>query len=277
MSSILLPDCETVTEANYHGLIAAPVEDGQPLGSGYIPRDWSVDPFGGFAAPFNLPTIPRSEWPRMIEEREAIGVTNRQLLKEFAIAPLNQGQTNYCWCNAVVSALHIILAGQGSLFERLSPASAAAPIKGFQNRGGWGIEAVKWIAEHGINSVDEWPANKIDKSLYTTENKAKAARRKITEWYDLKPNSIDQLVTCLLNGIPVALGLDWWGHEILAVDPAIENGNLVIVIQNSWGEGWGDKGLGKLSEAKARAADQVAPRTVTPLAKSKPAQQSTVV
>lgn len=80
----------------------------------------------------------------------------------------------------------------------------------------------------------------------------------------LRPGSFAQLASCLLCGIPVASGYNWWAHLICAIDLIVDRGEFKVVIDNSWGPGYEDDGLGILSRRKATPDGACAPITVTP-------------
>jgi hypothetical protein len=261
MTSIDLPQCETIGERNAASVFGVVDQDsGVMFGRGYEPRDWQRDPLYGFASPLPLRILSAAERRAIVEAREAAGTTMRQLRKKFSIAPLHQGSTNFCWANAPVQALHYLQVITRGDHERLSPASVAAPLTRFQNIGGWCTRALKRIAESGVNTVAEWPANAIDRRYQTQENAERAKQRRVTEWYELEPRNWDQYATCLAVGLTVAIGLPWWRHAVLAVDLAYEDGKEIVVIDNSWGAGWGDGGLGKLSKSRALPDEAVALR-----------------
>src|SRR5690606_36330226 len=125
--------------------------------------------------------IPEVEWKERIKEREAKGLTNRELCKLAGIAPLNQNGTNYCWANGVIQCMQIIRAKSGDPHKPLSPASVAGPITNFRNVGGWGDQALDRIREHGANFQEDWPANAIDRRYHTPENREKAKANIVTE------------------------------------------------------------------------------------------------
>jgi hypothetical protein len=66
-------------------------------------------------------------------------------------------------------------------------------------------------------------------------------------------------MTAILMDEPVAMGLDWWRHEVLGVEADYDNRGFLIGIANSWGTGWGEDGFGWLTEGRSIASDQVIP------------------
>lgn len=251
-----------IDDRNFMSHAADFMQGGETRLRGHVPRDYSAQPFGAlsFAKPFDIPEIPRGDWTPMIEEMERTETTLWHIRKKRKVGVLDQNGTNYCWCNGVVQAIKIVRAMNGLPLLNLSPASVAAPIKGFRNQGGWGGDALEWIIEHGINTVEEWPANAINRSYYTEANKALALARRVLEWYELRPRSFGQLMTCTLLRIPVAIGLNWWRHEVCAVRPVVLGRDAFgIGIDNSWSESYGEDGHATLSESKATPDDAVAP------------------
>lgn len=223
--------------------------------------------------PANL-RIPREQWADRIRDILANRQDIRSHLKDNGIGPKNQKQTNYCWIFGPTRAFEITRVLQGQEWVSLSPASAGAQIKNFRNDGGWGLEGIQFIAEKGLVPSNRWPDTAWnDRSLLTEENKRIALDYRATEWWELARRNMDDLVSCLLRGIPVAVGYDWWGHEVCAVG-AIWNGvnsrakintiqwvydSISLLILNSWDD-WGDEGYGILKGSKMVADDQVAPR-----------------
>lgn len=237
-------------------------------GRGYEARNWQASPFGtlDYASPFDLPLIPRSEWPDRIEQMEKTKSRLSDIRRLNSLRSSNQANTPYCWMHGTVNAMRLARAAAGLPILNLSAASAAAPCKNFRARGGWSGEAVEWLSEHGINTWAEWPENAIDRRYYTEENKALAATRRVTEWYELsdRRTRFDELMTCLMLGFPVAVGYAWWGHLVCAVDPVvIAPGKFGARIWNSWGDNYGEDGEAVLSESKATPDDACVIRVAT--------------
>ena len=166
-----------------------------------------------------------------------------------------------CWFNNVTHCVEVLRVIQNQPMVLLSPASGAAQIKKFRNVGGWSREALEWVIEHGIAPVDLWPANAIDKKYLTEEAVEAAKRYLVTEWWELRPRNIDELISCLLHRIPVATGYDWWGHAISVYQAVWLNGMIGTKIRNSW-KNYGDNGYAVLQGNKMVPDDAVAPRVV---------------
>ncbi|MHA2101332.1 MAG: hypothetical protein ACW99A_21960, partial [Candidatus Kariarchaeaceae archaeon] len=91
-------------------------------------RDYSVDPFGSFAAPFSLPTIPKSEWADRIEEMEKTQSRLSDIMKERGIKTKDQKSTSFCWVFAATSAVQAVRVVQGYEHIELSPSSVGCLV-----------------------------------------------------------------------------------------------------------------------------------------------------
>ena len=224
-------------------------------------RNLDEYPIGGLAKGFDIPVIPRSEWDDRIEEIEKTKSRLSDLSYANGLKCQDQNGTNYCWANAPVYCVQLVRLTMGLGIEYLSPASVAAPIKNYKNQGGYGSQALKYIIQRGIVPTKYWPPNSRDRGLYYPKNLKRAKNYIVTEWYDLDNRNFDQLMTCLLLRIPVAVGYNWWGHEVSAIDPiGLGQDGYGIRIRNSWGMDYGKDGYAVLGEGKATSDDAVAPR-----------------
>lgn len=231
---------------------------------GYQSRDRSKMPYGkvgAFSAKFDLPVIPRSRWTDMIRGKERDKTRLTDIRRRRKMKSLDQDGTNFCWGNGPVNCVRMVRAMDNQQDVDLSPASICAPIKRYRNQGGWGSEALKYIVEHGICPSSLWPANYYRNAQYDTPESREARKAfKVLRWYDLAARSFDQLMTCVLLNIPVAIGLNWWTHEVEAQDGVVLGPDRFgIRIWNSWTDEWGDEGESVLTEAKARPDDACAP------------------
>lgn len=230
-------------------------------------RNFSATPFGSIfqapAFPREL-IIPRSEWSERIKEKESLKANLSDIWFQRGLKALNQARTNYCWCYAVVTAMMVMRAKEGQPVVQLSAAAAAAQIKNFRNIGGWGGEALDWIAEHGVPSLEFYPNATIDRRYVTPEMKANALLHRAAEWWDIRPRTFDEKATCMLLGFPVPSGYNWWSHEVCGFDLVeIERGAYGSREMNSWDVTYGDRGLVVLRESKANGDDMLALRAST--------------
>lgn len=253
-----------IDDSNWQSVVSDAASD-PSKGRGLVPRDFSSQPYGSleFAEPLPLPLIPESKWEEMIRAEDESQSSIVHLCDAAGLKVKNQQSTNYCWINAPAHCIEILRVVQGQSYVELSPASVGAKIKNFRNVGGWGTEGLKYIAERGLVPSRLWPNNAIDRRYDTAEADAERSKYQADEWWELKPRSLPELATCLLMKIPVAIGLNWWGHEVTAVKLVKASNGWGIVIDNSWGTSWGDNGRGILTGSKMLPDDAIAPRVVT--------------
>ena len=204
--------------------------------------------------------IPESDVDDIIDTMEKLGSDPLTLTKQLNLPCLDQNGTNYCWVNAPTHCLEYVrLCETGQVFS-YSPASAGAPIKGFRNSGGWGSQALDYFKQNGVNETKDWPANAINRSYYTAENREKAKSHIALEYYVLE--SWQERISCIMSGIWTADGYDWWSHEVCGCWLVKKSHDLII--RNSWGE-WGDRGFGTLAGSRKQAGDSVAITAMKPL------------
>lgn len=206
--------------------------------------------------------IPQSDWQGLIQERKSrkAGITYE--CDRVGLKVKDQQQTNYCWANGPTHATEIIRVMQGLAPVALSAASVAAQVTNFRNVGGWGDDALQWIIKNGIDPESVWPNAAISRQYATEANKTLALNYRVTEWWELEPKNLNQLISAVLHDIPVAVGFSWWSHEVCAVDADWIDGAIALVIDNSWGTSWGKNGRGTLQGRKMLPDDAVAPRVV---------------
>ncbi len=197
--------------------------DGELKTRGYIPRDYTLHPQGslGFMSSFDLEIPPRDVWDEIIEKMERTKSRLSDIATQAELDCLDQNGTNYCWINAPTYCIMMARAEMGLPTVKLSPASVGCKIKGFRNVGGWGMEGLQYIIEHGIVPQELWPPNAQDQKYDTTAAWDRAADFKVQKWYELENRNFDQMFACLFKRMPVPIGLNWWSHEVSAIDPVI--------------------------------------------------------
>lgn len=222
---------------------------------GYAPRDYELNPYGSMEWPTfsSNAIIPRSAWPDMIKEGNAKKLWSLHHHRLQKVPIMNQGRTNLCWINAVVGALMTARARTGLPTVNLSSASAGAPGKNYRNVGGWTGEAIRYIKQYGLVPHDQWPNDAIN-NRYFAPTREIAKQFNMGSWWELRRRNFDELMTCLLLGFDVAVGLQWWGHAVFYAAPVQIGANAFgVVCVNSWGERWENGGMSVLAESKANA------------------------
>jgi len=234
-----------------------------PFGfTGYLGREYGYGK--GFMKTGVIPRIPRSEWDDRIRELEDKRARLSDLLFSEGWTVHNQQDTNYCWVFAATAAVEFVRLLQAADNKRLSPASVGSKITNFRNVGGWSTRAIEFISVNGIVPADLWPPTAISRKYDKVEYWEEAKKYQIIEWADLEPKTLDELFSALLIGFPVAVGYDWWGHAVVALDAVKIDGKYGVRIANSWGDHWGSRGLGILLGQRAIPDDACAPMIIVP-------------
>ncbi len=213
--------------------------------------------YGGLAVPFPRELlIPRSDWLPIIRERKQRKLTNRDRLDFYGVQEKNQKQTLFCWSYGVVQCCEGARAFANQGYVPLSAASVASVINNFRNNGGYGPNAIKFIAERGCQTEETWPNATIDRRYNTEANWQKALDYRVTEWWEITTE--EERVSLALRGGLSSGGYNWWRHQIMIADVDELDGEIVDVIRNQW-QGWGDRNYGILQGRRREPDDCVAP------------------
>jgi hypothetical protein len=237
---------------------------------GLIPRDYSAYPVGFYAAApawdmASLPLVPWDEIPDRIAHMEETKTRLIDLVE--SLDPLDQNGQGFCWFYSGTAAIHCLRMRNNQPNVRLSAHSGACVIKNFRDEGGWGAQGLDFQKERGVVPVSRWPEKSMDRQ-YNTEANWEAAKefRPVEGFVDLNSPQYDreltvqQIISCYLNRIPVISDFNWWGHSVCGLwmydykpnlrknDPNRYAANEIL---NSWGRGWGQNGRGILKDSKA--------------------------
>lgn len=237
--------------------------------------------------PFDLPLIPRSEWPERIRDMEASKSRLSDIIRVAnagqPIPSKEQNEPNsrpprwgYCWNYALVGAVEALRAAMNQPYVALSAFGGAYTIKGGRDEGAWGALALEFAAARGIPSEAVWPNFARQPS---GDPWANAALHKVTEqWADLsapvhdRDLTLDQKMTLLLCRLPVVNDYMWWGHAVYSADPVDADPRLDLMDpqrwasrdRNSWGDGYGDRGFFVTRGTRCVPTNAVAPRVTLP-------------
>ncbi len=245
---------------------------------GLVPRNYSTHPSGFYAgipqAAIDMPVLSKQEIIDRVKYRQEIGATNRQIRRNKygkIIPSLDQNGIGYCWCHSPVTAMIFIRAIMNQPYVSLSPFMVGCLVKNYQDRGGWGADAVDFIIKNGVPSEEFWPQRSMKRSNDTPAMRENAALHKITEgWIDYAVDVWDrnmthqQHLTWLALGGCVVADRNWWGHSTLDYDLEIVDGEPCPVTWNEWGDNWGDQGESVIQGNRAYIDGGVGIRVVTP-------------
>lgn len=234
-------------------------------GTGLITRDFAQFPVGYSSSPFDIGVIPVGERESRLKIQQDTKSSMRDIRRTYLdgkpIPSTNQAQTNFCWSYSTTSATMIQRALQGEPHEQLSGAANACKITNFRNIGGWGSASLERAVSHGIPNLTHWSEGNegINKHFDSEQTWENASHQRVTEFMELQPRNVDQMVTCLLLNIPLILDFNHWSHSVMGL--ALKSLNpLRITIWNSWTNQWGDLGEGDLVGNKAIPDGAVAVR-----------------
>jgi hypothetical protein len=183
-----------------------------------------------------------SEYEARIKEMETAGadIMARSLIgtngKEFLCK--DQNGTNFCWANAPTYCFETARLYANDELIYFSPGST------------------------GVAPASIYPVNQIRKPNNFDAAMTAAASYKVLEWWELQ--NLNEVVSCLLRGWPVAVGLNWWSHEVSYTNALWVDGTLCIGFRNSWGMSYGNKGFSILQGSRMRPDDAVTPRVASP-------------
>jgi len=228
-------------------------------GTGFIDRDFNAEPFGSVVPEFSGETYSRDTWRDLIKEQDERKCSPYHAFKSANCPILNQSRTNYCWCFGLVQGVAVALAQSGydeSPPLHLSASYPAQLYKGYRNVGGWAMQAVKAVQEHGIPTVQVFQEALISRS-HTQRSIVKKSAQKygIAEYEEIPSRDFSTAFSALIapDCSPVTLGLSWWGHLVLGIKGVYEEGKgYGILIVNSWGKSWSGDGMQVLWEKGSR-------------------------
>lgn len=246
---------------------------------GLVPRNYDEFPVGFYAAApawdiASLPLVPWDEIPDRIAHMEETKTRLIDLVE--ALDPLDQNGQGFCWFYSGTAAIHCLRMRNNQPNVRLSAHSGACVIKNFRDEGGWGAQGLDFQKERGVVPVSLWAEKSMSRQYDTPANWEAAKEYRATEGFvDLNSPQYDreltvqQIISCYLNRIPVISDFNWWGHSVCGLwmydykpnlrknDPNRYAANEIL---NSWAKSWGQNGRGILKDSKAFPNGASAPR-----------------
>lgn len=181
---------------------------------------------------------------------------------------VDQGQLGSCTANAIASGLKEYLEGTGNRLSRLFLYYKERELEGTVNEdsGAYIRDGMKVLANVGVSSELLYPYH-IDRFTSAPSNEAEyeAANHKITSYH--RVSDLNGVKAALVEGLPVVIGMSVYesfesdtvastgkvplpkkgeqnlgGHAVLVVGYKKIKSTEHLIVRNSWGEEWGDKG-----------------------------------
>jgi C1A family cysteine protease len=225
-----------------------------------------------FAPPAEIPLVPESEWVPRIRDRKKYKTGLRDLYDAGRAGKIkDQNGQGYCWAYSLVRTCEYVRAAMGLEYTALSAHSVACKVKNFRDEGGWCGLSAQFVRANGVAPESLWPAKSMSRGHDTPAAWEEGRKYRITEdFVDLTRAAWDQdltwqqVVSCLLQNIPVVGDYNWWGHSVCLVDVDVVDGEVCPDIDNSWTEAWGDKGTARLQGRRKYPDGAVATRVLNP-------------
>lgn len=241
----------------YHGkipIISRDLNEGwlrgvptQPLATGAIPRDFTIDPVEMRDSPAGIKVYEESEYDALFDAGEEAEDSLEHIYLRAAESGsfefLDQNGFPDCWAHSTAHAIMVDRLKQNLPFVRLN-AVAVATLLG-QINGGWCGLSMKFGRDNGFPPVGDgegqWPyqSRRGQDSAALRENMKQY--RDLEDWYDLGREVYDQTlskkqgVTCLFNNLPMPSDYNRFGHSMLSLRYVrLERGSWGLLTLNSW-------------------------------------------
>lgn len=234
-----------INDSNWKDFAAPQKVNGELMGRGLIPRDFSARPYGSI---FGLPAMALPEFTdEEIEDRIADQERHKSSLfhmrADYGIRSLDQASYPYCWAFSTTKAIMYLNARANNPVEELSGWMLGSVASNFQKTGGWCEYSLQAAREVGVCSLAEWPQGGTSRSLWNATTKEQAAKRKVLEWSDMPGDDRERLLrimrSLLVMNIPVMVECNRWLHSVCAFQALPKK---KYRIDNSWTPDWGDDG-----------------------------------
>lgn len=258
-----------INDRNYHKFQNV-VIGGELKGRGLKPRDWQAYPPGCFAwaEPFpDAMLIPDDEINSRIEyqKEQKASLLDLREANYDALKSLDQDSLGLCWAFSSTKAMMYLRAIMGEPALPLSAWWVAGEVKGWRDEGGWGGESLEQIVSAGAPVLNYCP--KYDKSYDTAECKDNAKLHKCTEWWEGSTDpdkAMHQMFSAWLWGLPCICDYNFLSHSMCGIAAEAYRPTPKVVMDNSWGEKAGDKGLYRIQGLKCQPNGLWIPRVQTP-------------
>jgi hypothetical protein len=176
--------------------------------------------------------VPRADWDALAKQ-----IGSGEGMEPFVKFCLDQDSAGSCATESSTGAVMVCRAFAGLPHVLLNPWFVYHTTSGGRDSGSSIDENLSFIREYGIAPESVWPRSKGWRATPSEEAKAAALAYRIEEFYEVA--SVDEMVSCLLQGYAVVYGSN--GHSVLKIKHLDESKGEDL---NSWGTSWERNGFG---------------------------------
>ena len=237
----LLPDSQGVFE--FEG----------PRVMNFVPPKAGVGEVKG-TIPFPDKLIPRSDWPALIQKKDAEKSWLEDMVRGV-VKCSDQNGLGYCHGYGTKGAGECCRLIMGLPYIELSGESIAGPVTNWRNAGADPADDLEQLSTYGAcpQSFMDAPHSRSPKK-WKAGWEQYALNFRATEIWDIRggSKSFDFVATCALLGLACASGFQWWSHFISGPYRLIDlgRGKFALRYRNNWGSKWGDDGFVDFQEGK---------------------------
>lgn len=189
-----------------------------------------------------ITVIEKSRWPALIEQYQA-SKSSLSYLVDYVNNQRNEGS---CVGNGWMKGFEVKFRQQFGFTVPMSSISLYNRIGQSPSSGAMVVDGLRELQQRGAVPLDTevnrgkypvlMPATGFSRRMPDGWEES-AKRFKVLEAFTVR--GVAEVITCLLNGMPVVVGRD--GHCIVQLEACMRNGKIAAKYVNSWGD-WGDAG-----------------------------------
>lgn len=223
-----------IGDHNYRDFLAGEYEVGHVPGA--LPRETKIGELAcAKVYADNVKLIPENEWEDRI--RAMKGRFARQRWERFK--PPLKYQNGLPWCHlaSLAQVVEVNRAIANMAYRDLAFESGGGAV-GYRKVGNSLDSSLAYVAKHGFCRRSYVPDLSTNPREWEDGWEEDALLNRPTEWWDVGAVDVwKETVSILLTGMPVYVGLLWWGHAVMYDELVIVDGEICPHSPNTHGDG----------------------------------------